>query len=375
VAEDTGQERTEQATAKRLQDAREKGQVPRSRELNTALLLMASSIGLLMLGPHLLRGMTDVMKRGFQLPRAVLFDEHTLISALGEAIAQALTTWAPFFLLLVLVALGAPMLLGGWNYSTKAMQFKFDRLNPLSGLKRVFAVRGAVELTKALAKFAVVAIVLVSLLWLRVDDFMALGGANVQSGLHQLAGLAGSCFVILSSALLIIAAVDVPFQLWDHAKKLRMTRQEIKDEFKETDGSPEIKSRVRQMQREIAQRRMMAEIPKADVIITNPTHYAVALRYDQKRMAAPIVVAKGADLIAMQIRNVGAAHDVAIVSAPSLTRAIYFSTEINHPIPVGLYLAVAQVLAYVFQMRAKTRKQDKNTVMDDLPIPDEFRRD
>jgi flagellar biosynthetic protein FlhB len=242
----------------------------------------------------------------------------------------------------------------------------------LKGLKRIFAARGLIELVKALVKFLLIGSVGAGLLWHFLPELMGLGRESVVSALAHTGSILSVSFVVLSASLLLIAAIDVPFQLWDHSKNLKMTRQEVKDETKNTEGKPEVKSRIRAMQREVAQRRMMQEIPKADVVITNPTHYAVALRYDAERMAAPIVVAKGVELVAGQIRSVATANNVPLFEAPPLARALYYSAEIDQEVPAGLYLAVAQILAYIFQLRASTSGGPIPVRPDEVDVPDEF---
>jgi len=380
MAEDSGQERSEQPTPKRLRESREKGEIARSKELSTALVLLTGAGGLLLMGRSLISGVQGIMHNGLQISRAQIFDERAPLSALQDFLLDALATLAPLFVLLVLVAFLAPMALGGFAFSPKAVAFKWEKLDPIKGLGKIFAVRGLVELLKALAKFAIIGLATVLVLWNLTDTFVGLGDEPVKQALGHLIRLLGWSFLGISATLIIIAMVDIPFQLWDHAKKLRMTKQEVKDEYKQTDGSPEVRARVRRIQREMAERRMMAEVPKADVVVTNPTHYAVALRYDESAMGAPIVVAKGADLVAGQIRKVANAHQVPIISAPALARALYYSTEINRMIPAGLYLAVAQVLAYIYQLKqrhgpAKAYTAQTPLSMPDLPIPDDLKRD
>jgi flagellar biosynthetic protein FlhB len=273
---------------------------------------------------------------------------------------------------MLVTALAAPVALGGWAFSTEAMSFKTEKLNPLKGLKRIFAVRGLIELLKALVKFLLIGSIGAGLLWHFLPELMGLGREPVVSALAHTGSILSVSFVVLSASLLLIAAIDVPFQLWDHSKNLKMTRQEVKDETKNTEGKPEVKSRIRAMQREIAQRRMMQEIPKADVVITNPTHYAVALRYDAERMAAPIVVAKGVELVAGQIRSVATANNVPLFEAPPLARALFYSAEIDQEVPAGLYLAVAQILAYIFQLRACTAGGPIPVRPGEVDVPDEF---
>lgn len=376
MSQNSGQEKTEQATPKRLRESREKGQIARSRDLNSLILLLVASGGLLVFGETMLRGMVRQMYSGFMLSREVLFDATQLQYFLGRALADALQAFTPLLGMLFIAALLAPMALGGWSFSPKAVIPNWGKLNPAKGLGRMFSRRAPVEGLKAFAKFAVVAIASAILLSQWASDIFMLGNEPLRSGLAHTAHIVGWSFIAVSSVLVLIAAVDVPFQLWDHANKLKMTKQEVKDEQKQTDGSPEIKSRIRAVQRQMAQQRMMEDIPDADVIVTNPTHYAVALRYDQDGNGAPTVVAKGADLIAALIRKVANAHDVAIVEAPPLARALYFNTDIGQEIPAGLYVAVAQLLAYVYQLKnMQAPGQEVPAPPDDLPVPDELLRD
>ena len=376
MSQNSGQEKTEQATPKRLRESREKGQIARSRDLNSLILLLVASGGLLVFGETMLRGMVRQMYSGFMLSREVLFDATQLQYFLGRALADALQAFTPLLGMLFIAALLAPMALGGWSFSPQAVIPNWGKLSPAKGLGRMFSRRAPVEGLKAFAKFAVVAIASAILLSQWASDIFMLGNEPLRSGLAHTAHIVGWSFIAVSSVLVLIAAVDVPFQLWDHANKLKMTKQEVKDEQKQTDGSPEIKSRIRAVQRQMAQQRMMEDIPDADVIVTNPTHYAVALRYDQDGNGAPTVVAKGADLIAALIRKVANAHDVAIVEAPPLARALYFNTDIGQEIPAGLYVAVAQLLAYVYQLKnMQAPGQEVPAPPDDLPVPDELLRD
>ncbi|MGB5261459.1 MAG: flagellar biosynthesis protein FlhB [Gammaproteobacteria bacterium] len=377
AAEDqTGMERTEQATPKRLLDAREKGEVPRSRDLNSLLLLLAASGGLLGFGDHLAGGLAQQMSTSLSHPRDNLFDPQLLQPYLGNVLVEMLLTFAPFLLLLFVVALLAPMALGGWVFSPQGLVPNIDKLNPIKGFGRIFSTRAPVEALKAFAKFVVVAVASTLLLYQRAGELFMLGAEPVRQGLAHMATIVGWSFVGLSAVLILIAAVDVPFQLWQHANKLKMTKQQVRDERKQTEGSPETKSRIRAVQRQMAQQRMMQEIPTADVVVTNPTHYAVALRYDKEGSGAPIVVAMGVDLIAGQIRKVALANDVMVVEAPPLARALYYNGEIGAEIPAGLYVAVAQLLAYVYQLRTVgTTGQQPPRQPDAFPIPDNLQHD
>ena len=366
-----GMEQTEQATPKRLRDAREEGQVARSRDLNTLLLLLAASGGLVSFGGHLAGGLTRQMTSSLSLQREQMFDPKLLAPYLGNVLIEMLLTFAPFLMLLFMVAFVAPMLLGGWVFSPKSLAPKFSKMNPIKGFGRIFSMRAPVEALKAFAKFLVVAVISALLLYARADDLFLLGSEPVKQGLGHMASIIGWSFVALSAVLIVIAAVDVPFQLWEHAKKLKMTKQQVKDERKQTEGNPENKSRIRAVQRQMAQQRMMQDVPTADVVVTNPTHYAVALRYDKERSGAPVVVAMGADLIAGHIRKVAMANDVPIVEAPPLARSLYYNAEIGGEIPAGLYVAVAQLLAYVYQLRAvRMPGQRPPEQPDGFPIPD-----
>ncbi len=306
------------------------------------------------------------------LSRQDIFDPNALLAHLVGALREALIMLLPFFGIMIVVAVAASVALGGFNISAEAMQPKFSKLDPIKGMKRLFGPKGLMELLKSLAKFVLVGSVTVSLLWACQDDILGLADMDVTEALSMV----GWASLLISSTMVLMAAIDVPFQLWQHKKELKMTQQEVRDELKQTEGRPEVKGRIRQLQREMAQRRMMEEVPKADVIVTNPTHYAVALRYDPDTMASPIVVAKGKDLVAANIREVGAEHEVPLIEAPVLARAIYFNTELNDTIPAGLFLAVAQLLAYVFHLRAwKEEGGYIPPLLEEFPVPEDLRHD
>jgi flagellar biosynthetic protein FlhB len=337
-------------------------------------MLLAGAGGVMFLGPALMDTLAQLMRTGLQPSRAHIFQPALAVSSLADAFVQALWAMVPLFALLVVVAVASSVAVGGLNFSTQALAPNFGRINPFSGIKRLFHWRGATELVKAILKFALVGAI--AFWWLRthVGEFLALGEESIESGAAHAASLLLWSFLVISAGTILIAIIDVPFQLWQHGRELRMTRQEVKDEMKELEGRPEVKGRVRRKQREIAQRRMMQEVPKADVIVTNPTHFAVALKYDANRMRAPKVVAKGADLLALTIRRLGEAHRVPVFEAPPLARALYWSTELEREIPAGLYLAVAQVLAYVYQLRNPQPGARDPVRPVDLPIPDDLRR-
>ena len=373
---DTGQERSEEPTARRRQQAREKGQVPQSRELNTMLMMLAAGAALIIVGPGMAEGFIEIITKYLAVERDVIFEPLAMVKLLKQAMMDAFIILLPFFAIVTVAAIAGPLFMGGINFSMQSIAFKVEKLDPIKGMKRVFAIRGLVELTKALAKFVVIGLVAVIYLYGQADDYFSLSNEPINQAIGHTMGLLAWAFLIIASALVLIAAVDVPFQHWDHKKQLRMTRQEVKDENKDTEGNPEVRGRVRNVQREMAQRRMMAAVPEADVVITNPEHYSVALKYDQNSSGAPIVIAKGVDIIAMQIRTIAREHEVVLMQAPPLARALYHTTELDEEIPAGLYLAVAQVLAYVFQLKTTSNAQKaKDHKMDNLPIPDDMQYD
>jgi flagellar biosynthetic protein FlhB len=377
MAEESGQEKTEEPTAKRLEEAREKGQVPRSRELTTVLVMILSAVTLFFVGENIVADLGEVMALSFSLTRKQLFDTDAMVNTFIQSVEIMAFDIGIFLAVTLVAALAAPALIGGWNFSGQAMAPKGERMSPLKGLKRIFGPQGLIELAKALGKFILVGAISTAILWGIRDQLLTLGRQEVEVAMADLGYLTLWVFLAITASLILIAVVDVPFQLWNHTRQLRMTKQEVKDEMKDSEGNPEVKGRIRRMQVQMSQQRMMQDIPSADVVITNPTHYAVALKYDQTKSGAPVVVAKGADLISQQIRMVAEHNEVPILSAPPLTRAVYYSTEIGDEIPSGLYIAVAQVLAFVFQLR-RYRKQGGNKPhlnTEDLPIPDDLRRD
>ncbi len=370
---ESGQERTEQPTPKRQEDARKKAQVPRSRELNTLLSLLFGSMGLFFFGGSIVTGLLDILKRSFTISPDQFNDPTALSVSLISGLEQALLFSLPLFLLLVAGAFVGPLAMGGWAFSTSAIAFKLEKVDPLKGLKRIASAKSLMELLKALAKFILVTSVATAVIWQVFDEFLMLGRENIESSLAHLAGIASWAFLGFCVALIAIAAVDVPFQLWEHTRQMRMTRQEVRDESKETEGRPEVKSRMRALQRERSQQRMLEQVPTASVVITNPTHYAVALKYDDQSARAPVVVAKGRDLVAARIRDIAGENNITIFAAPPLARAIYATTEIDHEVPAQLYVAVAQVLAYVYQLEKTLKPTDpRPQPPSNLPVPDDL---
>ncbi|WP_300725972.1 flagellar biosynthesis protein FlhB [Pseudomonas sp.] len=373
---ESGQDKTEEPTEKRKKDSREKGEIARSKELNTLAIMLAGSLGLLIFGGVLARDMMDMMRYNFSISRETLYNTDSMAAFLLHSGKVALMAVQPVLVTLLIAALVGPIALGGWLFAAGSLAPKFSRMNPGAGIKRMFSAKALVELLKALAKFFIILIVALLVLKSDIDDLLRIAQEPLELAvIHSLQVVAWSA-VWMACGLILIAAVDVPVQLWESRKKLLMTKQEIRDEHKDQEGRPEVKQRIRQVQREMSQRRMMAAIPDADVIITNPTHYAVALKYDPEKGGAPLLLAKGSDFLALKIREIGAKHNILLLESPALARSIYHSTELEQEIPAGLYLAVAQVLAYVYQIRQhQAGKGKRPDPLKDVPIPPDLRRD
>ncbi|MFC4727314.1 flagellar biosynthesis protein FlhB [Coralloluteibacterium thermophilus] len=347
-----GQEKTEQPTEKRLRDAREKGQVPRSRELATALIFLAAAGGLALLGTRLSIGALGWMRGALTPDVARMGDLRRLPAHFGELLGGLLWQALPLMLLCILAAVVAPIALSGLRFSQKALMPDFKRLSPLAGLKRIYGREGAVELLKALLRVILIGTAASLVLWGAYAQLLGLVNQPLETAAGEGLGLTVILLLAMTLATALLAGADVPYQLWSHKEKLKMSRQELRDEMKESEGSPEVKGRVRRLQQEISQRRMMEAVPGADVVVVNPTHYAVALKYDAKAMGAPRVVARGVDEIAAAIRTVAIGNRVPIVEAPPLARALYRDVRLGQEIPAPLYAAVAQVLSYLYQLKA-----------------------
>lgn len=371
MAEESDLEKTEPASPKRLEKAREEGDIPRSRELAAVAVLFSAGLGLLIMGDHLNKALKSSMSMGLQFDREVAYDPMVLLLKTSDLIYSLLIAFTPLALLIMFVAIAAPVLIGGWVFSTNALTPKFERLNPLQGLSNIISKNAAMELIKSIAKTILVATVAYFVIAHDMQPILSLSMLPLKAGISQINDLMLMGFLSIVSALIFIAAIDVPYQLYSYAEKLKMTKEEVRQESKESDGNPEIKARIRQQQREMARRRMMSEIPQADVVITNPTHYAVAIKYKDDGMRAPVVVAKGSDAVALKIREIAAEHKVPTLESPKLARALFAHTDLGKEIPEALYSAVAEVLAYVFQMRIfKKEGGFRPDVPTALPVPD-----
>lgn len=350
MAEESDLEKTEDPTPRRLEQAREEGQVPQSRELSTFLVMMTGVVVMWVTGQWIAGRVVTLVKSGLSFDAGAAMDSTRMVLMLQEILTQALLTVAPLFFVLMIAAVGAPILMGGLVFAPKALGFKFERMNPLKGLERMFSVHGLAELVKALLKALLVGGIGAWSIWREKDHIMSLMTQPLNISLPDFAETVLFSALLIVTSLALLALLDVPFQLWQYHKKLRMTKEEVRKEMKETEGDPQIKARIRSAQREMARRRMMSEVPTADVVVTNPTHFAVALKYDAERMGAPMVVAKGADALAQKIRELARENNVPLLEAPPLARALFKHCELEQTVPATLYTAVAEVMAYIYQL-------------------------
>jgi len=367
MAENEGSEKTERATPKRLEEARKKGQVPRSADLSAAIVSLIGAGFLYLFGAGAANEMLVVMRDGLIVSSVDLMQGDVLTRQTTEMFMHGFLAVVPLMGALVLSAIAAPVLIGGWNFSSEALGFKAERINPLAGIGRMFSVRSLVELIKAIGKFVFVGGIGCIVVWSQSDELMDLARQPIQVAILEATKITAYASLLMAASLGLIAIIDAPFQLWRYGEDMKMSREDVRQEMKESDGSPENKSRIRSVQSTLSRGRMMQDVPKASVVITNPTHYAVALRYDEKKNGAPVVVAKGADEVAAKIRELAASHGVPLVSAPPLARALFRYVDLGREIPAALYVTVAQILTYVWQLRHATRF---GTTVPTLPVID-----
>ncbi|MDE1547180.1 flagellar biosynthesis protein FlhB [Dechloromonas agitata] len=372
MAEDSDLEKTEEPTGRRIEQAREQGQVPHSRELGTFLVLVVAAATIWMMGGWFVQRSMALMRKGFLIEAPVMREPALMLPRLAELSGDALLTFSPLLAVMFVAAILPPFFLNAWVFSPKALVPDLKRLNPLSGFGRMFSWSSLMELVKALLKAVLVGGIAALLIWKERDELFGLLSEPLEVGLAHAGHLVSFSFLILVAALVIIVAADVPFQLWQYFDKLKMTKEEVKQEMKEMMGDPHVKGRIRSLQMQAARKRMMAAVPQANVVVTNPTHYAVALSY-QAGMAAPKVVAKGVGAVALKIRELAGEHAVPILEAPPLARALYKHTEIDAEIPSALYNAVAEVLAYIYQLANWRQAGGVYPVPPrDLPVPPEL---
>jgi len=371
VASEDNDDKTESPTAQRLQKAREEGQIPRSKELTSVLIMLVGVCILWFGGASFGQRLTMVLSSGLRFDHKIISDQNLILGQIIIMLKTALIGMLPLLVGVVIIALVAPVMLGGLVFSTKTLAFKFSKLNPISGIGRLFSAQVGAELVKALMKALLMGGVAGLFLWHHWPDMMRLMSESPLTAMASAMNLAGLCALLVSLSIIPMVGFDVFWQIYSHLKKLRMSRQDIRDEFKQSEGDPHVKGRIRQMQRSAARRRMMADVPKADVIVTNPTHYSVALQYDENKMSAPKVVAKGAGAVALRIRELGTENRVPILEAPPLARALYRHAEIGQQIPGQLYAAVAEVLAWVWQLKRWRLSGGQRPVKpENLPVPE-----
>lgn len=375
AGDDSTQDKSEEPTGRRLQKAREEGQVARSKELSTMSVLMVSAIGLLVFGGGIGESLARVLINSMTLDRADIFDQKQMGLHILESVNDVAWSLAPFMVVVVIAGVWGNVAIGGYLFATKNLVPKLSKINPIEGIKKMFSLNSLVELAKAILKVLFVVAIAILILKFNTEALKGLGREPLPAAIEHAVTIIAWAFIYLSATTIVIAAIDVPYQMFDHKKKLRMTKQEVKDEFKDTEGKPEVKQKIRRLQMEAAMRRMMQDVPDADVVITNPDHYAVALKYDANTMAAPVMLAKGADHMAERIKEVARANKIEIVSAPPLARSVYFNTDIGEEIPAGLYMAIAQILAYIFQLKRYRSGYSKRPAQPKYPIPDDLKHD
>ena len=371
--EDSSQEKTEEPTSKRLEKAREDGQIPRSKELSTSLILITGALSLWVFGGFLYNAEKNIFILNFVLDREHLFDEKQMVIHLSASALEAIIAISPVLILLVLAAIFGPLALGGWMFSAKSLLPKLNRISPIAGFKRMFSLKSLVELLKGWAKIFVVVGCVLLLFFSLKNSILVLNQEPQREAIYHAVDLIMTGALALALSTLLVSIIDVPFQIYEFTKKMKMSLQEVKDEHKDTEGKPEVKQRIRRLQYEMSQRRMMGDVPDADVVITNPTHYAVALKYHSDEMKAPILLAKGTDEVALKIREIANHSSIPVVEAPSLARSVYTFTKVGKEIPEGLYVAIAQVLAYVYQLDQFFKRQGPKPRQPVFPVPPDLR--
>ena len=373
MAEESDLEKTEEASPRKLEKAREEGDIPRSKELSTFAGLMAAALGLWLTGSQIINQLQNIVITGLKFDSQIIENTNKTSVDFRSEIINLSINFLPFFAIVTLIGILSPILVGGWIFNGKSLEPKLDKLDPIKGFGNIISKNSLVELLKSILKTILIGIVSWFVTKSMIHDILALSIQPFRIASHNQGQILLICFITISAAFAIIAMLDVPYQLHRYAKKLMMTRQDLKDESKESEGNPETKAKIRSIQREMARKRMMAAVPKADVVITNPTHYSVALSYPEDTDFAPIVVAKGLGEVALKIQAIAKEHQIMIVESPMLARALYKHTDIDQEIPTTLFSAVAQVLAYVFQMRDwKKQGGDQPEFPTKIHVPEEL---
>jgi flagellar biosynthesis protein FlhB len=370
MADDSDVDKSEQPTDSKIKKAKEKGQIPRSRELTSLLILLVGITLFWLMGSHLVSQLITVIQTAMKVSYRI-DDDKLLIFNLVNLLSAGFWAILPIFLGLVIIAIIAPICIGGLLFSLQSIKPNFKKLNPISGFGRLFSTRIFAELLKSMFKVILVSFAVLLFLLHYFPSMLSLPNMYLNNALANSIQFVILCIILSIIALIPMVGFDIFYQIWSNLKKLKMSKQEVKDEFKEQEGNPQIKGRIRQMQQAIARRRMMKDVPKANVIVTNPTHYAVALQYDEKTMIAPKMLAKGTDNIALRIKELASEHNIPQLEAPPLARALYRYGEIGETIPPELYTAVAQILAWVYQLKHWYKYGgDKPLTPRNLPVPE-----
>ncbi len=376
MSESDGQDRTEDASSRRLDQAREEGRLPRSRELIAFSVLFFTVLACFGFGPALMEDIKAIFIYNFDLHQDIIFQSTAMTKHLSHSLKEIFFSILPILISSVIACFAGSIAIGGWNISSEAIKFDFSKMDPLSGLKRMFSLNSLVELVKALLKFSVMIGFTVFILYKEKNELISLTSMPINTAIVQSVSIVFYSLLHLILALLLVVMVDVPFQLWNYKNELKMSKQELREEYKETEGRPEVKGKIRQAQKEMSKKRMMEKVPTADVIITNPDHFAVALQYVSSENKAPRCIAKGVDFVAGKIKEIASENEVPIIAAPPLARALFYATKLDQEIPVGLYKAVAQVLAYVYQLKEYEKGKGKRPgkLPSEFEIPTEFKR-
>lgn len=375
MSENSSQDKTEQPSQQKLRKAREEGNLPRSKELVTALMTLGAALLLSAFSSDLAHMFDEVATLNLALPKKAAFEPEFMLKHLSFSLTSMIFTISPIFGLLLLVTILANIIRGGWNVSVTAAQPKLSKLNPLSGIKRMFSTKSLVELVKSILKVSLIGGTLYWLLSNHLTQIIALQRLPMTEAILQTVDILWQGLFSFGLALLLIAVLELPYAGWDYTKQLKMTKQEVKEEHKNSEGKPEVKAKIRQLQQQMSQRQMHKTVPQADVVITNPTHYAIALKYDLDKASAPFVLAKGTDQMALEMRKIARHHNCPIVEIPALTRAVYYSTNEWQEIPAPLYVAVAHILTFVFQMEQyKQGRQPSKPEFPQVSIPKELHR-
>jgi flagellar biosynthetic protein FlhB len=352
MSDQSSQDKTEKASPQKVKKARQEGQIPRAKEFTTAVIFLAVALYFYSQLSNIWQSMTGVFRYNMALTKDDLASPNQMVEQIGQSLAMIIEMLVPMFAVIIIVTVASTLVLGGWMFRPANMLPKLSKLNPLSGIKRMFSTRSLVELIKSTLKVTVVFAVLYVYLDNHLQPLLGMQSLPLNQGVTMIMSILFEGLLLMGFALLIFGVIDIPYQRWEHLKELKMTKQELKEEFKNNEGRPEVKQRIRQIQQQFARRKIDKMVPTADVVITNPTHYAVALKYDMSLSEAPFVVAKGVDETAMHIQRIARENQVEIINSPPLTRSIYYTTAIEQAIPSQLYIAVAHILTYVLQLKA-----------------------